>query len=73
MITNAPRAITAALVAAVCAFGFTACGSSNDNNSSSGASGSTQSSGSGSDNSVNEGNVHDQAQGLESLVRDNSR
>lgn len=32
-----------------------------------------QSSGSGSNNSVNEGNVHDQAQGLESLVRDNSR
>jgi eukaryotic-like serine/threonine-protein kinase len=32
-----------------------------------------QASGSGSDNTVNEGNVHDQAQALESLVRDNSR
>jgi serine/threonine-protein kinase len=32
-----------------------------------------QASGSGNDNSVNESNVHDQAQGLESLVRSNSR
>jgi eukaryotic-like serine/threonine-protein kinase len=32
-----------------------------------------QSSGSGSDNTVNENNVHDQAQGIENLVRDNSR
>lgn len=32
-----------------------------------------QASGSGSDNSVNESNVHNQAQGLESLVRDHSR
>ena len=32
-----------------------------------------QASGSGSDNTVNEGNVHGQAQGLESLIRDNAR
>jgi serine/threonine protein kinase len=32
-----------------------------------------QASGSGSDNNVSEGNVHDQAQGLESLIRDNGR
>jgi polar amino acid transport system substrate-binding protein len=46
MITSTPRAITAALVAAACAMGVAACGSSNDN--SSGSSGSTQSSGSSS-------------------------
>jgi eukaryotic-like serine/threonine-protein kinase len=32
-----------------------------------------QASGSGSDKTVNEGNVHGQAQGLESLIRDNTR
>jgi ferric-dicitrate binding protein FerR (iron transport regulator) len=32
-----------------------------------------QASGSGSDNNVSEGNVHDQAQALESYIRDNSR
>ena len=32
-----------------------------------------QASGNGSSNNVNEGNVHDQAQGLESLIRDNQR
>jgi serine/threonine-protein kinase len=32
-----------------------------------------QSSGSGSDNTVNENNVHDQAAGLQALIRDNSR
>jgi serine/threonine-protein kinase len=32
-----------------------------------------QASGSGNDNKVNEGNVHDQAQGVESLIRDHSR
>ncbi|MEA2493891.1 MAG: eukaryotic-like serine/threonine-protein kinase [Thermoleophilaceae bacterium] len=32
-----------------------------------------QASGSGNQNSVNESNVHDQAQGLESLIRDNQR
>jgi serine/threonine-protein kinase len=32
-----------------------------------------QASGSGSDNNVNESNVHDQAQGVESLIRDHSR
>jgi polar amino acid transport system substrate-binding protein len=47
VITSAPRAITAALVAGVCALGVAACGSSN-NNSSSGSSTSTQSSGSSS-------------------------
>jgi polar amino acid transport system substrate-binding protein len=47
MITSVPRAVTAALVAGVCALGVAACGSSN-NNSSSGSSTSTQSSGSSS-------------------------
>jgi hypothetical protein len=32
-----------------------------------------QASGSGSDNTIDEGNVHDQAQALESYIRDNSR
>jgi hypothetical protein len=32
-----------------------------------------QASGSGSDNTVNESNVHNQAQGVENLVRDHSR